>query len=441
VKKYPCRIPIALVMTALASTSMGSAIEYKDPLDIAVSPSDEVAAAQRTDRLTLLVGDTYTYDDNIYRLPSGTTNLIGLPGIGRNPSRNDSIDTITAGLDGEWLTGARQSVDVSLRADDNLFIRNTDLNNVSTNDRVAWNWDVGGVLSGMLGADYTRLLGGFVNVQVYSQDIINRADYFGSMRYQLGPRWGIFGGIMGTTYSVTSPQATYNNSTSKGGDAGVDFTTELNRIGFDYRYNDSRAPNSAILNGVVFDPDYREERARVLFRHAFSEKTILDASAGYMKRDYPSTAIGSFSGEVWRAALQWQPTPKTQLLVGAWQQLAADLTSQTDYFVDKGQSITPQWIPSEKVTVSATVSHDTNAYVGANPVGPIPVAVLGQPRHDTATSETVSVVYTPIRAITLTFTAAYIKRDSNIPAFQFDDFTGSVNVTYRFFRYGDNQQQ
>jgi hypothetical protein len=233
VKKYPCRIPIALVMTALASTSMGSAIEYKDPLDIAVSPSDEVAAAQRTDRLTLLVGDTYTYDDNIYRLPSGTTDLTGLPGIGRNPSRNDSIDTITGGLDGEWLTGARQSVDLSLRVDDNRFIRNTDLNNVSTNDRVAWNWDVGGVLSGMVGADYTRLLGGFVNVQVYSQDIINREDYFGSMRYQIGPRWGIFGGIMGTTYSVSSPQATYNNSTSRGGDVGADFTTQNNPKGLD----------------------------------------------------------------------------------------------------------------------------------------------------------------------------------------------------------------
>jgi len=58
----------------------------------------------------------------------------------------------------------------------------------------------------------------------------------------------------------------------------------------------------------------------------------------------------------------------------------------------------------------------------------------------TATSETVNVVYTPIRAIALTFTAAYIKRDSNVPAFQFNDFTGSVNVTYRFFRYGDNTQ-
>jgi hypothetical protein len=415
---------------------MGSAIEYKDALDIAVAPPEELTEEQRTDRLVLSVADTYTYDDNIYRLPSGTTDLTTLPGIGPNPSRHDSIESITGGLDGTWLTGARQSVDLSLRVDDNRFFRDKDLDNVSTNDRVAWNWSLGSALSGMLGADYSRLLGGFVNVQVYSRDVVNRADYFGSVRYQVGPRWGIFGGLLGTTYSVSSPQATFNNSTSKGGEIGADFTTELNRIGVDYRYNDSRAPNSALLNGVVFDPDFREERARILFRHVLSEKTIFDASAGYLKREYPSAAIGSFSGEVWRAALQWQPTPKTQLLVGAWQQLAADLTSQTDYFVDKGVSLTPQWTPSEKLTFSATVAHDTQNYVGSNPVGPIPIDFLAQARHDTVTSETASLVYTPIKAIALTFSAAYVKRDSNIVAFQYNDFQGSINVAYRFFRYG-----
>jgi len=258
---------------------------------------------------------------------------------------------VTGGLDGEWLTGARQSVDVNLRADYNRYIRNTDLNDVSSNDRVAWNWGLGTALSGKVGADYTRVLGGFYNTAVYTRDIVNRSDYFASLRYQLGPRWGIFGGLMGSDYRVTPSQATFNNSKSKSVDVGADYTIEMNRLGFDYRYNDSRASNTSLVNGVLFNPDYREDRARVLARYALTEKTIFDASAGYLKRDYPSSAIGSFSGEIWRAALQWQPTPKTQLLVGAWQQLDADLTSQTDYFKDRGVSLTPEWIASEKLDV------------------------------------------------------------------------------------------
>ena len=418
---------------------MGGAIEYKDALDLAVTPPDEVSALQqRTTQLTLFVADSLNYDNNVYRLPANVTDLTALPGIGRNPSRGDYTNSVSAGLDGEWVAGNRQSVDLDLRVDDNRFFRNTDLNNVSSTDHVAWNWALGGVLSGQVGADYARLFGGFVNTAVFSQDIVNRSDYFASMRYQVSPRWGLFGGLMGSTFSVSSAQVVFNNSTSKTFDIGTDYTKEGNRIGFDYRYNDSRSPNSAVLNGVNFDPDFREERARVLLRYALSEKTIIDASAGYQKRQYPSAAIGSFSGDIWRLAVQWQPTPKTQLLLGVWRQLAADLTAQTDYYVDKGVSLTPEWIASEKLLFSVSLSRDTQNYRGSNPVGAIPVTFITQGRQDTVTGETGNMVYTPIKALALTLAVAHLKRDSNIPQFPFNDLQATASITYKFFRYGAN---
>lgn len=423
-------------MTGLTSSCLAAAVEYRDALDLAVVPPDEAEGVERTDRLILLVGDGITYDNNIYLLPRSITDLSTLPGIGSNPDRKDYIDRLTGGMDAEWLVGGRQSFDVGLDADYNRYFRNQDLNYVSSNDRVAWNWGLGDALSGKIGVDYLRLLGGFANTAVYSRDIVNRTDYFASTRYQVGPRWGIFGGLLGTDYTVSGPQSTSNNSRSKGVVAGADFTFQTNRIGFDYRYNDSRASSAAVLNGVVFEPDYREERARVLLRYALTEKTTFDGSAGYLKRDYPSTAIGSFSGEVWRAAFQWQPTPKTQLLLGGWQQLNADLTSQTDYFVDKGVSLTPQWTASEKITFSAGISHDSENYIGSNPIGSIAVAPLSQARHDTVTGETATMLYTPIRAITIAVAANHSARNSNISQFHYNDVQGSVNITYKFFRYG-----
>jgi hypothetical protein len=429
-------------MTTLTSVSLAAAIEYKDALDIALTPPEVAAGVERTDTLTLYVGDKIAYDDNIYLLPPGVTDLTTLTGIGNNAKRQDYIDTVSGGMDAEWLTGGRQSFDVGLHADYNRYFRNQDLNNVSSNDRAAWNWGLGNALTGTIGVDYQRLLAGFSNTVVYSRDIVSRSDYFGSMRYQIGPRWGIFGGLLGTDYSVSAAQGTFNNSKSKGVDVGADFSTDTNRIGFDYRYNDSRAPNSAVLNGVVFDPDYREDRARVLLRYALTEKTLVDASAGYLRRQYPSSAIGSFSGEIWRAAVQWQPTPKTQLLLGVWQQLAADLTSQTDYFVDKGVSLTPQWIASAKITFSAIIARDTNNYIGSNPIGsipigPIPVAPITQARHDTITAETANMVYTPIRTIAITVSANHSTRNSNISQFHYNDIQGNVTVVYKFFRYGN----
>ncbi|HEY2463767.1 MAG TPA: outer membrane beta-barrel protein [Steroidobacteraceae bacterium] len=431
------KIVIAALMTAMTSTSLAAAIEYRDALDLAVLPPEQdVPGVERTDRFVLFAGDSLTYDNNIYLLPSTITDLSTLPGIGSNPSRGDYIDRINGGLDSEWLMGGRQSFDLGLDLGYNRYFRNQDLNYVSSNDRAAWNWGVGDSLSGKVGVDYLRLLGGFANTDVYSRDIVNRTDYFASTRYQVGPRWGIFAGLLGTDFTVSGPQSTFNNSKSKGVDVGADFTFDVNRIGFDYRYNDSRASSAAVLNGVVFDPDYREDRARVLLKYALTEKTVLDASAGYLRRDYPSTAIGSFSGEIWRVALQWQPTPKTQLLLGAWQQLNADLTSQTDYFRDQGVSLTPQWIASAKLTFSATVSHDNQNYIGSAVVGLIPITPISQARHDTLTGESANMIYTPIRAILITVTASHSTRNSNISQFHYNDTQGNVNVVYKFFRYG-----
>jgi Putative beta-barrel porin 2 len=434
------KIAFVAVLAGLTSLSMAAAIEYRDALDLAVAPPDQpVEGVERTDRLILSVGDTFSYDNNIYLLPSSVVDLTTLPGIGSNPDRRDYIDRISAGLNGEWLTGARQSLDVDLDADYNRYFRNQDLDYVSSNDRAVWNWGLGSALSGNVGVDYVRLLGGYANIEFYSRDIVNRSDYFASLRYQLGPRWGIFGGLLGTDYTVSGLQATFNDSKSKGLEAGADYTVEANRIGFDYRYNDSRAGTASELNGVLLDPDYREQRARVLLRYALTEKTTFDGSAGYLKRDYPSTAIGSFSGEIWRVALQWQPTPKTQLLLGAWQQLNADLTSQTDYFRDRGVSLTPQWVASEKITFTASITHDDDDYIGSNPIGAtIPVAPLPQARRDQITGETASMLYTPIRAISITVTAGHTTRDSNIPQFHYNDLQASVGVTYKFFRYGAN---
>ena len=415
---------------------MAAAREFRDALDLALVPTEEVQGVERSDYLTLLVGDTFLYDNNIYLLPRSVVDLATLTGIGSNPNRKDYIDRVTGGLDAEWLTGARQSLDVDLDVDYNRYFRNQDLSNVSSNDRVAWNWGLGGALSGTVGVDYLRLLGGYANIEVYSPDIVSRSDYFASVRYQVGPRWGIFGGLLGTEYSVSGTDVSFNNSKSGGLEAGADYTVEGNRIGFDYRYNDSHAGNAVNLNNVLIDPDYREERVRVLLRYALTEKTTFDGSAGYLKRDYPSTAIGSFAGEIWRASLQWQPTPKTQLLLGVWQQLNADLTSQTDYFRDRGVSLTPQWTASEKITFSASISHDDDSYIGTNPIGGTQGAPLPQARHDQITGETASVLYTPIRAITLTAAVSHTTRDSNISQFHYNDVQGSVGVTYKFFRYG-----
>lgn len=433
----------AAVLTSLQPyTASGAIFDYRDALDLAVATPDEPVTKQPSDHLNLYVGDDFSYDDNLYRLPSNVTDLAVLPGIGSNPTRSDYIDSVTGGIDSEWLIGNRQSVDLDLRADDNRYFRNTNLDNISSNDHAAWNWGLGSALSGAVGADYSQLLGGFVNTGVYSKDTVITSDYFSSLRYQVGPRWGLFGGIMYTNYKLTQAEETFNDSKSKAVDIGADYTTSAaNRIGFDYRYTDDRSPNAALLNGVTFDPDYREDRARLLLHYGLSEKTAIDASGGYLRRDYPSEAIGSFSGEIWRVSFQWQPTAKIQLVAGTWRQLTADLTDQTDYYVSRGETLAPVWTVSEKVAFTLTVTQEDQNYVGSNPVGVNPVDVQSVPRRDVVTTETANMLYTFSRALSVGVTAGHEKRNSNVAGFEYDDLRADISIIYKFFRYGGPADQ
>jgi hypothetical protein len=443
-KNHTNRIAFAVAVSACASLCSTAGLadgiyDFKDALDTAVAPPlDEKAAEQRTDRLDLFLANDIAYDDNLYRLPGNVTDLTTLPGIGSNPSRGDFIDSVTAGLDGEWLLGNRQSVDLDLRADDNQYFRNTSLNNVSSGDHVGWNWGLGSALSGSVGADYSRTLGGFFDTGTYSRDIVTTYDGFASMRFQAGPHWGIFGGLMDQNFSLS--EAAYNNSKIKAVDIGTDYTTNAsNRIGFDYRYSDDRTPNASRLNGVLFDPDYREDRARMLFNYALTEKTTLDATVGYLRREYPSTAIGSFSGDIWRVKLLWQPTLKTQLSVGTWRQLNADLTAVSNYYLSRGGTIAPAWTASEKVTLTLTATQEYQDYLGSNPGGVLPIVNSTAGRRDTLSMQTLNMAYTLSRALSFSITAGHERRDSNFSQFEYNDLRADASIKYKFLRIGDPQ--
>jgi hypothetical protein len=133
---------------------------------------------------------------------------------------------------------------------------------------------------------------------------------------------------------------------------------------------------------------------------------------------------------------QWQPTPKTQLVIGGWQQITADLTAQTDYFVSKGASISPVWTATEKINFTLTVSREYHDYLGANPVETnslgVAAAATTQARRDTVTSETGIFIYTPTQVITLTVTAGHELRDSNVALFQYKDNRADANITFKF---------
>ena len=416
-------ILVPLILAAAAAGPLAaSAADQQDTLQKAMAPPDETAAdAENT--YTVFGEDQESYDSNIFRLPA---NVDVATLVGAGAARADHINTASLGADGQWSSG-RQKVTVDLRADDNRFSRNSDLDNISGNDRVAWNWGFSNALSGQVGASYYRTLASFINSNVFSKNLLDSTAYYGTARYQVGPRWALYGGVLKSENTLTAPASKENDNSNKEVNFGTELATDLkNSIGLEYRYTDAVFPHAIDLDNRLLTGDYREDTGRIVVKRELTEKTSLDANFGYLKRDYTTPEIRSFSGDVWHVTVAWQGTEKTQVTFDAWRRLQAYLTAESEYFVSKGVSLTPTWSASEKISLSFLASYEPQDYAGS---GLVSTAV---PRRDTVTAEQAAVNYTPIRALIVNVSYRHEKRTSNEQPFVYDDKIASASITVQF---------
>jgi hypothetical protein len=418
---------VSMAVLAMLGTETASAqFNYRDTLEKVVNPMPtDIPDLSNGSLWDLFVADQETYDNNLYRLPANVTDLAAL-GIA-SPSREDHINTQSAGFDG-FYTWGRQIFVVDVRVDDNRYAQSTDLNYVSTTDKVAWDWQILSTLSGQIGADYSRSLAGFINTTVYTRNVVDNAEYFAGGRWTLGPRWTLFGGVVDTDTKLSAAASRINDTSRQSGAFGAEFATNaVNTIGAEYRFTKTTYPDAGNS-----DSNYTEDRARAYVKYLFSEKTEIDATAGYLWRNYPSRAFGAFAGDVWRVSAQWQITEKTQLIALGWRELQAYLTQESNYYVSTGVSISPTWNATESINMNLLFSSEKQNYIGSS------LDVAGELRHDRVNAAQAGINYTPNytlwRDLTLSLSVRREQRTSDYYQFTYDDTMANAGLTFKFSR-------
>lgn len=373
---------------------------------------------------TLFAAEQVEYDDNLYRLPA-TANPAALVGAGA--SRQEVVDTVSLGTDLHWYDGI-QAVDLHARADENRFLDNRSLSNLSGQGNAAWDWQFGESLSGQAGAQYFRALTSFSSTDYYALDMVDRVDYFAGARYRVGPEVTLFGGVDGAATSLSAQPEKIYDFRSKSGNGGVEFSSPAgNSVSVEYRYTDSRFPTPFVLNGAPFNSDYDEDTALVTVKYAFSAATRFEASAGYLRRGYPHSEFAAFSGSIGSASLEWQPTDALQVVLTGRHELRAYVDSESDYFVSNGGSIEPEWKATAALTLALSFSHENHDYIGSSPS-----ALAFASRRDTVTTDKARLTYSPAPCLTATLSYQYARRDSNRAILEFDDNRATANVTFKF---------
>jgi hypothetical protein len=354
------------------------------------------------------------HDDNLYRLPDAIPIRVVLPE--EEASRDDLVSRTSLAVGGDWVLGAQRFA-ARAGADLNRFSNNAWLDNTSASGSAAWDWTLTRRWSGRFAADYQRALSSFGNNRALERDVFETLAYSGELRFRLLARWYAMGTLHHSETLHEDESRTVDDVRTTSGSVGLEYrTSEDDRVILEYRFADARFPHPGLLAGVPFNRDYDEDGARLGVRYAFSAKTSLQASFGYLRRDYPLGRTGDFSGNVWNASLQWLPGIKTQVTVSGWSELKAYLDAESDHFVAEGGRAEVRWAPTRKLAFSLAYSQEDQEYVSESSG-----VTVASGRRDQVRSPQASFSYAVSDTLLLELSWRLEERESNVLPFDYDD--------------------
>lgn len=398
-------------MIAANAGPVGASGAELDPFDVA-------------DRYIFFVSEAAVYDNNVFRLPAEQANLASF--FSPDASRQDHINVVSVGSD-DTFDFSRQLVNLDIQVSKNHFNRNTFLDDASGNGDLNWKWEAGSNFSGDAGIGYSRQLANSAQTLFYGKDLVGSTNEFADVRDELSSRWVLFGGIRAIDSTNSAVQVQINNFHSKSGNVGIEFdSTDTNSLGIEYLYTDARALQYFGEVGLNYR-NYDEDTENLTWKYAFDDKSEIDGNAGYLKRYYPGTSLGAFSGDVWRINFNWSPTDKSHVSAAAWRDLEAYYDAESNYFVARGESFTPAWVASEKINFSASFSWVTQDYIASNPS----FYALGA-RQDKVVTQQISMAYVPYTSVSLSVAYNNEHHSSTLALFNYEDrvWTGTIKIIF-----------
>jgi hypothetical protein len=416
------KVDRSVILASLLALCSGAA--HAQTLRLIEAPLDLPLGVPNS--FNLHVADQVTNDDNLFRVPK---NFSLEPLLGDKDSRGDVINLVSAGFDGHWIRG-RQVVLYSADAGKEFFNRHPTLNNTTATADVTWNWAASSIINGDLGVDYAKLLGGFTNTRRFDKDVINRTTIFADGKWDVGPIFSLFGGARRLKVDNSSPDRKVDSISLTTANIGGQFAfAATNSVGVEYQRSNGTYVNRVFVPGLLnSDPDFHDDSGLILLKYAPGTQLTLDARAGYLKRQYENDPDGDFSGNVWSATLNWQPSVKTRVVATAYRDLHAYLEAQSNYFVAVGEGITPTWIPTEKITVGLQLTWEHQAYISSSANQVTSFAE----RRDEVVAQQLQITYVPITALTINLAYRNEKRSSNQADFSYDDRVATAKAVFKF---------
>ncbi len=354
-------------------------------------------------------------DSNLFRLADSES-----PGF----PRSDRYSVLSAGLNVDWKPG-RQQIVANATKTRVRYNRNAMFDSDGNDYQATWNWRLGNRLSGNLGAAESLSQSNFDSVGLVNNQV-TRKRRFGHAEWEFHPRWRIGGGIAEADYANSAPSLASQDAQTQARDVNLSYRTPKgSSLSAQIRRIDAEYPNLQCVSSFfgfcleVADNSYKQTEYNLLGNWSASGKLKLRGQAGWVDRQYENVLRGlfggvvpalkprpDFSGFAGRVSADWYASGKTLLSVSAYQELGGASDINASSVLKKGASMNGVWLIREKWRLNAGATFENRDFKGDS-------GTIQPQRNDDTTSESLSISYMPIQAVSVDVGVSAGRRDSN----------------------------
>jgi exopolysaccharide biosynthesis operon protein EpsL len=343
------------------------------------------AMAALSDTLHPFVSASYSYDDNLLRLPEDESVLPG--------PRSDTIRQLQAGVLLERPIG-RQILSGQAKFSRVNFERFQRFDYSGKDLLAALEWHVGNHVDGHLSSSYAQTLAPFTDFFSNERNLrLQRRDYVDA-GWRLHPSWRVSVGASRDKISYDLPLLRFNNRTENGKELGVDYLASsgsiaglrLRRATTDYRYHRT-------LGSFVLDDDFAQDEVKANVDWLFSGITRIRFLGGWVRRRHDASAPLDASGKNGRLIVDWAPLGKLRFTATGWREFAAVESTIVNSSLNNGASLGADWDASAKVRLNALLKREKRDFSAVGGIV-LPAAVT-----DTTRSASMGLVYAPQKSV------------------------------------------
>jgi hypothetical protein len=180
--------------------------------------------------------------------------------------------------------------------------------------------------------------------------------------------------------------------------------------------------------GLVSDTEYDQDELLAEFAWTARSGSRLLAGLGRVKRDYAHPTLSDFSGNTGQLGVEWQLTPRTQVVAATRYAIGPADDLATRYVRSRNQDLGMNWDYSPKLRLTARLEWGKDNYRGDPPAG----AEAQAARRDEQRGLALAVTYRLGARTQLVLETARNKRESNLPGLDYENWTalGRLEWTY-----------